>query len=340
MKSVQPKVAIVILNYNTRLLLERFLPSVLATAYGNKEVWVVDNASTDDSASYIKQHFAEDIELLVSPENYGYAGGYNWALEQIEADYYVLLNSDVRVPENWLSPLVDMAIADKNIGAIQPKILDAKQPELFEYAGASGGYLDKWGYPFCRGRIFDTLEEDKGQYNKPQKAFWATGACMFIRAEVYHKAGALDADFFAHMEEIALCWRLQRMGYSVMVQPSSEVYHLGGGTLAEGSERKYFLNFRNNLILLAKNLDSPFWLFTIVWRMLLDGVSAIKFMLDGQPKRVGTIVKAHVAFWGSLSTTLRKRKSVKKIGNTKVDLYSKSIVWHYFAKGEKVFTDL
>jgi GT2 family glycosyltransferase len=340
MNSVQPKVAIVILNYNTRPLLERFLPSVVATEYDNKEVWVVDNASTDDSVSYIKQHFAGEVELRVSPENYGYAGGYNWALEHIDADYYVLLNSDVSVRANWLSPLVDMATADKNIGAIQPKILDAKQPELFEYAGASGGYLDKWGYPFCRGRIFDTIEEDKGQYNEPQAVFWATGACLFIRAELYHKVGTLDADFFAHMEEIDLCWRLQRMGYSVMVQPSSEVYHLGGGTLAEGSERKYFLNFRNNLILLAKNLDSPFWLFTILWRMLLDGVSALKFMLDGHPKRVGTIVKAHFAFWGSLGTTLRKRDAVKKIGNSKVDLYSKSIVWHYFAKGKKVFTDL
>ena len=340
MNSVQPKVAIVILNYNTRPLLERFLPSVLATEYGNKEVWVVDNASTDDSASYIKQHFAEDIKLLVSPENYGYAGGYNWALEHIEADYYVLLNSDVRVPADWLSPLVDMATADKNIGAIQPKILDAKQPKLFEYAGACGGYLDKWGYPFCRGRIFDTLEEDNGQYNEPQAVFWATGACMFVRAEIYHKAGALDVDFFAHMEEIDLCWRLQRMGYSVMVQPRSKVYHLGGGTLAEGSERKYFLNFRNNLILLAKNLNSPFWLLTILWRMLLDSVSALKFMLDGHPNRVVTIVKAHFAFWGSLGTTLRKRNAVKKIGNSKVNLYSKSIVWHYFAKGKKVFTDL
>ena len=183
LSSLQPKVAIVILNYNTCSLLERFLDGVLATSYGNKEVWVVDNASTDDSVAYLEQHHKANINLLVSPENYGYAGGYNWALTQIEADYYVLLNSDVRVPENWLSPLVDMAISDKQIGAIQPKILDAKDTNKFEYAGASGGFLDKWGYPFCRGRVFNTLEEDKGQYDEAMEVFWASGACMFVRAQ-------------------------------------------------------------------------------------------------------------------------------------------------------------
>jgi hypothetical protein len=334
-----PKVAIVILNYNTRSLLERFLGGVLATSYVNKEVWVVDNASTDDSVAYLQQH-TEDIKLLVSPENYGYAGGYNWALTQIDADYYVLLNSDVRVPENWLSPLVEMAMSDKRIGAIQPKILDAKDPETFEYAGASGGFLDKWGYPFCRGRVFDTLEKDTGQYDESLQVFWATGACMFVKAEVYHKAGALDADFFAHMEEIDLCWRMQRMGYKVMVEPLSEVFHVGGGTLAEGSDRKYFLNFRNNLFLLAKNLQTPFWLFIVLWRMVLDGISAVKFIVDGKPKLFLTIVRAHVAFWGSFGSVLEKRKAVKKLGNTSVSLYSNSIVWQYFAKGKKKFSDL
>lgn len=340
MKDLQPKVAIVILNYNTRPLLERFLDGVLATEYANKEVWVVDNASTDDSVAYVKQHHTDSIQLLVSPENYGYAGGYNWALDQIEADYYVLLNSDVRVPANWLKPLVEMAIANKSVGAIQPKILDAKQPELFEYAGASGGYLDKWGYPFCRGRIFDTLEEDKGQYNEPQEVFWATGACMFVRAEAFHNAGKLDAYFFAHMEEIDLCWRMQRMGYKVMVQPRSEVFHVGGGTLAEGSDRKYFLNFRNNLVLIAKNHSSAFWFFIILWRMVLDGVSAVKFIVDGKASLFITIIKAHFAFWGKFHTILGKRRWVKTLGTEEATLYPKSIVWQYFAKGKKVFTDI
>ena len=340
MKGFQPKVAIVILNYNTRSLLERYLDGVLATEYSNKEVWVVDNASTDDSVDYIQKHHSESVKLLISPENYGYAGGYNWALKQIEADYYVLLNSDVRVPSNWLKPLVEMALSDKTIAAIQPKILDAKDPEKFEYAGASGGFLDKWGYPFCRGRIFDTLEKDSGQYNDPIEVFWATGACMFVKADAYHTAGMLDADFFAHMEEIDLCWRMQRMGYKVMVQPRSEVFHVGGGTLAEGSERKYFLNFRNNLVLLAKNLHSPLWFFTILWRMVLDGISAVKFIIDGKPKLFVTILKAHFAFWGNFRRVLKKRKEVKALGDSPVSLYPKSIVWQYFAKGKKGFTDL
>ena len=335
----QPKVAIVILNYNTRPLLERFLPGVLSTEYANKEVWVADNASTDDSAEFTKEHFKE-VKLIVSDENLGYAGGYNWALSQIEADYYVLLNSDVQVPSGWLKPLVDLAIADKRIGAIQPKILDAKEPKLFEYAGASGGMLDKWGYPFCRGRIFDTLEEDKGQYNDVFNIFWASGACLFINADLYHKSGGLDADFFAHMEEIDLCWRLQRMGYTVKVQPRSEVFHIGGGTLAEGSDRKYFLNFRNNLFLLAKNLSSPFWLFTILWRMVLDGVSAFKFLLGGQSSLFGTVINAHFAFWGKFHTILGKRRWVKTLGTEDVTLHPKSIVWQYFAKGKKLFNDL
>ena len=211
MKSLQPKVAIVILNYNTRALLERFLPSVLATDYSNKEVWVVDNQSSDDSAKFVYEHFNE-VKLLETGANLGYAGGYNWALDRIEADYYVLLNSDVRVPANWLSPLVELAISDIRIGAIQPKIKDAVQTEMFEYAGASGGFLDKWGYPFCRGRIFDNLEKDSGQYDEVLDVFWATGACMFVKAEAYHKSGGLDTDFFAHMEEIDLCWRMHKMG--------------------------------------------------------------------------------------------------------------------------------
>ncbi|MGB0850330.1 MAG: glycosyltransferase family 2 protein, partial [Bacteroidia bacterium] len=222
----------------------------------------------------------------------------------------------------------------------QPKILDAVKNEMFEYAGASGGYLDKWGYPFCRGRIFDSLEEDKGQYDDIQEVFWATGACMFVRAESYHSVGGLDTDFFAHMEEIDLCWRMQRVGHKVFVQPRSEVFHVGGGTLAEGSDRKYFLNFRNNLILLTKNLSSPFWLLTVLWRMVLDGVSAMKFLFEGKSSLFVTVIKAHFAYCGSLGKTFAKRRELKKLGDVKVDLYANSVVWQYFVKGKKKFTDL
>ncbi len=335
----QPKVAVVILNYNTRELLEKYLPSVLDTSYANTEIWVVDNASPDDSFEFVQRTYPQ-IKLLRSEENRGYAGGYNWALKQIEADFYVLLNSDVEVTPLWLDPLVKLA-NDESIGAIQPKILDLKQRNKFEYAGAAGGYLDKWGYAFCRGRIFDELEEDKGQYNDTKQVFWATGACLFVRADAYHKLNGLDDDFFAHMEEIDLCWRMQLHGYKVYVQPESEVYHLGGGTLSEGSTRKYFLNFRNNLIMLVKNDHSALWFFSLLGRMVLDGVSAIKFLTDGKAALLLVVLKAHFAFYKSLGSTLKKRRALKKVKTVRlVQRYPKSIVWQHFAKGVKQFSDL
>ena len=339
MQNLQPKVSIVILTYNNKSFIERFMPSVLATTYANKEVWVADNASSDGSAAYTFEYFPE-VKILESRENLGYAGGYNWALEQIDADYYVLLNSDVRVTPNWLNPLVELALSDPKIVAIQPKILDVKDENKFEYAGASGGYLDKWGYAFCRGRIFDSLEKDEGQYNNVQQVFWATGACLFVQAKAFNQVGKLDADFFAHMEEIDLCWRLQRAGYEVYVNPNSVVYHVGGGTLNEGSERKYHLNFRNNLVLMVKNDASPFWFIKLLWRMLLDGVSAVKFILDGKPKLFYVVVNAHIEFWSNLKKTLKKRDAVKALGNSKVKLYPKSIVWSYFVKRKTKFSEL
>lgn len=335
-----PTVAIVILNYNTRQLLEKFLPSVLATSYASKKIWIIDNHSTDDSVEFLQKHYDKEINLLVTPSNLGYAGGYNWALNQIDADYYVLLNSDVDVKKDWLDPLVNMAESNAQIGALQPKILDQKSPSKFEYAGASGGYLDKWGYAFCRGRIFDSLEEDNGQYDDTTKIFWATGACLFIKSHVYHSSGGLDSDFFAHMEEIDLCWRIQRMGYTIYVNPESCVYHVGGGTLTEGSEMKYLLNYRNNLFLLTKNLQTPFWFLIVLWRMVLDGVSGLKFVLDGKSNLLLIIIKAHLQFWKSMVKTLRKRRQVKKLGDSKVELYIHSVVWQYFAKKKKKFTDL
>lgn len=339
LQNLQPKVAIVILTYNNKPFIERFMPSVLATTYANKEVWVADNASTDGSAAYTYEHFPE-VKILESSTNLGYAGGYNWALNQIEADYYVLLNSDVRVTPNWVNPLVELALSNPKVGAMQPKILDAKDTDKFEYAGACGGYLDKWGYAFCRGRIFDFLETDNGQYNDVQKVFWATGACLFVSAKAYKEVGALDADFFAHMEEIDLCWRLQRAGYEVYVNPNSVVYHVGGGTLSEGSERKYLLNFRNNLILLSKNDSSVFWFLKLLGRMVLDGISAFKFIVDGKANLFFVVLKAHKEFWMSFRTTLAKRKFVQKLGNTTVELYPKSIVWSYFVRKKKKFSDL
>ncbi len=339
MENLQPKVAVVILNYNTKPLLERFLPSVTATEYANKEIWVVDNASKDGSAQFVYDNF-EDVKVLETKANLGYAGGYNWALKRIDADYYVLLNSDVDVNPKWLNPLVELAISNNKIGAIQPKILDAKDKSMFEYAGASGGFLDKWGYPFCRGRIFDHLEKDNGQYNEKKQIFWATGACMFVSSEAYTNAGGLDVDFFAHMEEIDLCWRMQRMGYEIWVNPESEVFHVGGGTLAEGSSKKYFLNFKNNLILIVKNEQGNFWFVKLIWRMILDGASYFKFLFAGNSQVASAILKAHFAFWKDFRSAIGKRKNIKLLGSTQVKLFNKSIVWHHFAKKVTKFSQL
>jgi GT2 family glycosyltransferase len=336
---LQPKVAIVILNYNTRALLERFLPSVIETNYGNKEIWVVDNASNDDSVQFVYENF-EDVKLLKTDENLGYAGGYNWALKQIDAAYYVLLNSDVRVTPNWINPLIDLALRDKETAAIQPKILDAKNTSMFEYAGAAGGFLDKWGYAFCRGRIFESLEEDLGQYDDEREVFWATGACLFVNSKMFHEVGGLDDEFFAHMEEIDLCWRLKLRGKKIYVNPQSVVYHVGGGTLSEGSKMKYYLNFRNNLVLISKNDQSVFWFLKLFWRMILDGVSGVKFVLDGNPTLFFEVIKAHVAFWKSFRKTLKKRNLIQGASTHQVKLYPQSIVWQHFAKKVKKFSDL
>ncbi len=337
---VSPKVAVVVLNYNTQNLLEKYLNYILDTEYNNMDIWVVDNASSDNSIAFLESKFHEQIKILVSAENRGYAGGYNWALNQIKAEFYVLINSDVRVSRNWLMPLVNLALKNSKIGAIQPKILDDKNPKYFEYAGASGGYIDKWGYPFCRGRIFDSLEEDSGQYNDTKRVFWASGACLFIRADAFKKSNGFDTDFFAHMEEIDLCWRMQNLGYQIYVEPKSKVYHLGGGTLSEGSHLKYYFNFRNSLMLLTKNLASPFWFFTLFWRMVLDGISSVKFLIDGKPMVVFTILKAHVKFWSTIRTTITKRKKIQMSLNSKPKLLNRSIIWVYFVRGKNKFTDL
>ncbi len=333
-------VAIVILNYNTQKFLAEFLPSVCATNYANFSVIVADNASTDGSVEFVKQHFPT-VPIIVLNKNFGFTGGYNQALKQVKADYYVLLNSDVKVEPNWLQPLVTLAKSNPKIAAIQPKILSYAEPNKFEYAGASGGFIDKYGFPYCRGRIFDTLETDNGQYNQAQQVFWSTGAALFINTDLYHKAGGLDDDFFAHMEEIDLCWRLQNMGYEVWVCPESVVYHLGGGTLQKENPRKTYYNFRNGLILLLKNLPKNKLLRIIFMRLLLDHVAAYRFLFQGKFGDFKAIAKAHFHFIFKLKYWYNKRQknSTTNVYNSPLVL-KQSIVWQYFKNKKQTFIEL
>jgi len=330
------KTAIVILNYNGKHFLEKFLPSVLQYSQGHS-VYVADNASNDHSVEFLKSRFPE-VNIIELKENFGYAGGYNQALKQIQADYFVLLNSDIEVTENWLDTIIGKMEENPNIGAVQPKILSYHNKEYFEYAGASGGFIDYLGYPFCRGRIFDTLEKDNGQYNDERPIFWATGACLIVRSDAFFKAGMLDDTFFAHQEEIDLCWRMQKLGYKIYIYPQSKVYHVGGGTLNATNPRKTFLNFRNNLLLLHKNLDEK--RFSIIFtRLLLDGLAGIKFLIDLKPKHTLAIIKAHFAFYALMKQNKQKRISAQ--ANSKTDgIYPKSILKAYYLKNQKTFNQL
>lgn len=342
-ETVWPRVAVVVLNYNTKELLERFIPSILATAYPNMFIVLADNASTDGSGEYALQKFPQ-ITLLRLEKNLGYAGGYNEALKKIKADYYVLLNSDVEVPSNWLMPMVTMAMRDPMYGAIQPKIKDYKSKTLFEYAGAAGGYIDRLGYPFCRGRIFDSVEQDVKQYDADEQIFWASGAAMLVKAEVFHKLDGFDPHFFAHMEEIDLCWRMQSRGYKIMYCHDSEVYHVGGGTLSQQNHRKTYLNFRNGLRLLIKNYPKERLWRVVFTRMVLDGVAGIQFLLKGRHKDTLAILKAHKDVYLSLRTWLKYRETNRKLSLKELyalpGFYSKSLVWQYFVKKHRRFVDL
>ncbi len=327
----QPNIAVVILNYNGQHWLEKFLGDVVDKS-PKSEVYVADNASTDRSVTYIQENHPT-VKLIQNQKNDGYAGGYNQALQAICADYYVLLNSDVEVTEHWLTAVIQRMESDHKIAACQPKIRSYHQKENFEYAGACGGFVDQLGYPFCRGRIFNTLEKDELQYEKAIPVFWATGACLFVRANTFHEVGGLDNDFFAHMEEIDLCWRLQNKGYTVWVEPKSIVYHVGGGTLQSGSSFKTYLNFRNNLFMLYKNLAKP-WR-TIFQRLLLDGLAGIKFLSEGKIIHTWAIVRAHFAFYASISKL--KKKRAKTFKGT---LYPINILIAYYLQGKKRFSDL
>ena len=336
-------VAIVILNYNGRHFLEKFLPSVLAFSENNP-VYVADSASTDDSVAWLKANYAQ-ISLIELPANYGYAGGYNRALAQIEADYYVLLNSDVEVTANWLNPIIKLLDESPQIAACQPKILAYDRPTEFEYAGAAGGYLDWLGYSFCRGRLFYVCETDAGQYNNTVPVFWASGACLFIRAKLFQESGGFDEDFFAHMEEIDLCWRLHLAGHQVYCCPESVVYHVGGGTLPPSNPFKTYLNYRNNLAMLYKNLPASQLGFVLFLRLILDGVSALRFLPNWEWRNIVAIIRGHFAFYGMLPNLHRKRLTVwKQLGLIKtaesLPIYQKSVIWAYFVKGKKSFGSL
>ena len=327
-----PKVAIVILNYNGQGVLEKFLPSVIQHSQGH-EIIVADNASTDTSVAFLKQNYP-NIRLIQLSHNGGFTGGYNEALKQVQATYYVLLNSDIDVTPDWINPVIELMDVNPKIAACQPKMRDYYKPTYFEYAGAAGGYIDWLGYPFCRGRIFDTCEVDTGQYNDAREIFWATGACMFVRANVFHELGGFDTQFFAHMEEIDLCWRMKNAGYQVYYSPASTVYHVGGGTLHKSNPRKTFLNYRNGLAMMYKNLPTNQLFTTIFIRLVLDGVSSIKFLLAGSFKDIWAILKAHFAFYGMISKL--ERKSPRQLK----DIYPKSIVLEYFLRKKKKYGEL
>ena len=338
METQKIKTAVVILNWNGKAWLEKFLPT-LEEYSQEATVFVADNRSNDDSVSFIKNNFPT-VKIIINATNGGYAKGYNDALKQIDAEYYVLINSDIEVTDGWLTPIVTLMDADKQIAACQPKVLDYNNRSKFEYAGASGGFIDNLGYPFCRGRVFDNLEEDKGQYNDAIEVFWATGACLFVRAEHYNEVSGLDEDFFAHQEEIDLCWRLKNKGYKIMVEPESVVFHVGGGTLNADAPFKTLLNFRNNLYMLFKNLPISFLFVVIPIRLVLDGLAALTFL--NQPKglqHLFAIAKSHFSFYFEIPRLLTKRQKIKQ-KNTLTGKASWSILYKNKLKGIKRFSDL
>ncbi len=337
------KVAIVILNWNGRHFLEKYLPSVVKNSNTIKdcEVVLVDNNSSDDSVEFMKSHFSE-LRLICFDKNHGFAGGYKKALKLIEAEYFVLLNSDVEVTPKWIEPVIQLFESDASVGAAMPKIKSFTSKEYFEYSGAAGGYIDKYGFPFCRGRILSNIEADTGQYDDEREVFWATGACLFVRSNVYFEAGGLDDDFFAHMEEIDLCWRIKKCGYKIMMTPKSVIYHVGGGTLPNNTPRKLFYNYRNSLYLLFKNLPQGKLIPVLFTRLCLDCMSAAIYLLRFSFAFFFTVLKAHIAFYGSLPSLIRKRRDIlrKTKPNHVGCIYPKSIVFSFFVKRKKIFTQL
>jgi len=332
------KIVVAILNYNGKNWLEKFLKIAIDKS-PEAEVVVIDNASTDDSVPYLKANFPS-TRLIINDANTGFAGGYNEGLKHIDSEYYILLNSDIEVTDNWIMPVISEMEKDSNIAAAQPKVRAYNKQENFEHAGASGGFIDKWGYPFCRGRIFEQTEIDNQQYDDAREIFWATGACMFIRKEIYWEMGGLDAHFFAHMEEIDLCWRIKNHGYKIYCFPKAEILHVGGGTLDYRNPKKTYLNFRNSLYTIHKNKDG-FLLPFIFFRMILDGIAGVKFLLSGDFKHLISVLKAHFHYYRHIPTLRKQRKEIKKTAFNKLTgVYSKSIVFSHYIKKINNFKDL
>ncbi|MEG2067941.1 MAG: glycosyltransferase family 2 protein [Tannerellaceae bacterium] len=339
---IAPQVAVVILNWNGCQLMEQFLPSVIAHTPTNRaEVVVADNGSTDQSLEMLRHRFPS-VRLIVLDKNHGFAEGYNQALKEVDAEYTVLLNSDVEVTAGWLdAPLAAMQ-ADLNIACAQPKIRAQRNPTSFEYAGAAGGYMDRYGYPFCRGRVLHVIEEDKGQYDTQTDILWATGACLFVRTAIYKEAGGLDARFFAHQEEVDLCWRLRSRGYRLVCTPQSVVYHVGGATLSTESPRKTFLNFRNNLLMLYKNLPEEDLRPVMRARFWLDYIAATKFFLSGHVRNARAVYQARKEFflWKPSYAPIRRENLKKTTLRPIPELMHQSLIVAFYLKGKKRYTEL
>ena len=335
------KTAVVILNWNGVKMLTRFLPSVLDYSRGEAVVYVADNASTDNSIEVLKRHFPE-VRIITLEKNWGFAEGYNRVLEQIDAEYYVLINSDVEVTHHWLSPLVEFMDNTPSAAACQPKLLSESDRDAFEYAGACGGFIDMYGYPFCRGRVFDTVENDNGQYDFESEIFWATGACLMIRSSDFKASGGFDTRFFAHCEEIDLCWRLNLMGRKVYCVPDSFVYHVGGGTLPKNNPMKTYLNFRNNLTMIYKNMPDKYLRRVMSARLFLDYIAAFQALLSGRIADCKAIIRGRRAFKAWLPEYRQVREKVQGMRKEEQEptMYYKSLLWQYYAKGRKKYSDL
>jgi len=338
METQEIKIAVVILNWNGKKWLEKFLPTLIKYSQ-EATIFIADNASTDNSISFTKKHFPE-VKIIINETNGGYSKGYNDALKKIQAEYFVLINSDIKVTKNWLNPIIHLMDSEKTISACQPKLLDYNNTSRFEYAGASGGFIDNLGYPFCRGRIFQSIETDKQQYNDAIEVFWATGACLFVRSSHFWEVEGLDEDFFAHQEEIDLCWRLKNKGYKIMVEPKSVVYHVGGGTLQSDSPFKTYLNFRNNLCMLFKNLPINSLFVILPVRLFLDGIAAFTFLQQNKGiQHYLMIAKAHFSFYFKIPKLIFKRAKINQHKNLNGKTYY-SILLKNKIKGIKIFSDL
>ena len=331
--------AVVILNWNGRKHLEHYMPSVVGNTPAEVRIVVADNGSADDSVEFLKGHYPS-VEIIQLEKNYGFAEGYNRALKMVDAECYILLNSDVEVTKGWIEPLVEMIQSDESIAAVAPKLLSDVERDKFEYAGAAGGFIDYLGYPLCRGRILSTIEQDRGQYDTAREVFWASGAAFCCRADLFHAMGGFDGDFFAHMEEIDLCWRMQLAGYKIMSEPKSVVYHLGGGTLPNESPNKLYLNYRNNLAMLYKCAPTTQRLTVAILRPIADMLSMAIYLLKGQFKLANATLRAYRDFMLWHKELSRKRKAIR--GNAKAEskhIYGGSMVVRYML-GRHTFNDM